>query len=57
MALESPGPRKHGNGTENPRPTYVQWERPMTHDERSRQLPTNHNHAALRLRVTREVIV
>jgi hypothetical protein len=56
MALESPGPWKRGNGTENPRTNYVQWERPMTHAPRSRQLPTNHNHAALRVhaRVTRE---
>lgn len=56
MSLESPGPRKHGNGKENPRVDSVQWERPMTHELRSRQLPTNHNHAALRThaRVTRE---
>jgi hypothetical protein len=54
MSLESPGPLKHGNGTENPRKNYVQWERPTTHVKRSRQLPTNHNHAALRASVTRE---
>jgi hypothetical protein len=54
MFLESPGPRKRGNGTENPRTNSVQWERPMTHVLRSRQLPTNHNHAALRASVIRE---
>lgn len=53
--VEQMGPER-GRGTENPRSSLVVRHRKVmtTHVQRLRQLPTNHDHAALVSGLTRE---